>query len=396
MRVVTGIILCTVAASAFAQAPAAFQSHGFLTARAISVEAQPSWTERGFGRFDVGADSAGDRKTENQEVAQLGFDWTPTRWLLIHADGIARHEPSGTVGSRGGLVQAFVDVFNEHLRLRAGSFWLPTSRENVDPMWNSRYTITYSALNSWIGQEVRPIGADVQFSPNFYITAGATAFRGNDTMGTALAARGWTFGNRLSVYNEKIAVPAPDDFTKPIGYDIDHRLGFAERLRIQVPERAMIQFAHIDNRAELEPGYRPPDVPWATRFNVVSAEAGSSSTTTVAAEWARGRTSVGFPGGSFTMDFDTAYILASQKKGKDRWTTRVERFTTKSHNHLRFDFSRESGNAYTVAWLRDLSDHVRSGVEYVRVTGDRQGLAGSGFDTRTGGSTITVELRYGW
>ena len=104
-------------------------------------------------------------------------------------DGLARHEQSGTVGKRAGIVQAYADLSISALRLRAGSFWLPTSRENVDPLWTSRYTITYSALNSWIGQEVRPLGADLQFSPNFYFTMGATAFRGNDTMGTLLASR---------------------------------------------------------------------------------------------------------------------------------------------------------------------------------------------------------------
>ncbi|HSP15258.1 MAG TPA: hypothetical protein VLV78_10950 [Thermoanaerobaculia bacterium] len=395
MRAAAVIIVFTVTASAFAQSTS-FQVHGFLTARAISVESQPSWTEGGFGRFDVGGQAAGNRQTENVQLAQAGFDWTPTRWLLIHADGVARHEPSGTIGSRGGVVQAFADLFTEHLRLRVGSFWFPTSRENVDLMWNSRYTITYSALNTWIGQEFRPVGADVQFSPNFYITGGATAFRGNDTMGTELAARGWTFGNRLTVYNEKIALPPPDDLTKPIGSDIDHRIGFAERLRLQIPERAMVQFAHIDNRAELYPTARPPDIPWATRFNVVSAEAGSTPTTTVAAEWARGRTAVGFPGGSFTMDFDTAYVLASQKRGRDRWTTRIERFSTHAHKRSPYDTSRESGHAYTVAWLRDLSEHLRGGVEYVRVTGDRPGLSGTAFDVRTGGSTITAELRIGF
>ncbi len=392
MRIAAAIVLIMISASAFAQS-SSLQVHGFLTARAISVAAQPSWTEGGFGRFDVGAKDAGDRRTANVEIAQAGFDWTPTRWLLVHADGIARREPDGTIGSRGGLVQGFADLFNEHFRLRAGAFWLPTSRENVDPMWNSRYTITYSALNSWIGQEFRPLGLDFQLSPNFYITAGATAFRGNDTLGTALAARGWTFGNRLTVYNEEIAVPPPDDRTKPIGYDLDHRLGFAERIRVQIPERAMLQFAHIDNRAELESGYHPPNVPWATRFNIISAEAGGTRPTTVAAEWARGSTAVGFPGGSFRMDFDTAYILASRKTGRDRWTTRVERFSTHAHRRSPFDSSRESGHAYTVAWLRDLGEHLRGGLEYVRVTGNRPGLEAAGLDARTGGSTVTAELR---
>ena len=374
MKRIVPALLCTIAASVSAQS---LQFHGFLTAREIYVKAQPSWTTGGFGRFDVGAANADDHRYVNIDVAQLGVDWTPWSWFLVHADGLARKEQSGTIGKHFGLVQAFVDLHTEHLRLRAGNFWLPTSRENVEPLWTSPYTITFSALNTWIGQEVRPIGADLQFSPNFYITLGGTAFRGNDTMGSALAARGWTFGNRLSVYNEVIAdVP---DTTRPIGPEIDHRLGDSERLRLQLPERAMIQFARVDNRSELL--FRtPPDQPWRTKFNVISGDAGAGSPTTLAAEWLYGTTTIGFPGGSFQLRFDTAYALLSHKSGMDRWTARVERFKA----------GREHGHAYTIAWLRETSPHVRSGIEYVRATGN-QPLAP---EPRTGGSTITIELRY--
>ncbi|HEY6844195.1 MAG TPA: hypothetical protein VI391_08510, partial [Thermoanaerobaculia bacterium] len=278
---------------------------------------------------------------------------------------------------RYGMVQAFVDLHTEHLRLRAGEFWLPTSRENVDPLWTSRYTITFSALNSWIGQEVRPLGADLQWSPNFYITLGGTAFRGNDTMGTELADRGWTLGNRLSVYDEIIA--SPPDETRAIGAEIDHRIGDSERLRVQLPERAMIQFTHIDNREQLL-FKKPPDEPWRTKFNIVSAEAGTTSPTTVAAEWAKGTTQIGFPGGSFTLDFDTAYILVSHKMGKDRFTARIEEFKTNA----------ERGHAWTVAWLTEANPHFRSGVEYVHATGNHKGAP----DPRTAGSTVTLEVRY--
>jgi hypothetical protein len=57
------------------------------------------------------------------------------------------------------------------------------------------------------------------------------------------------------------------------------------------------------------------------------------------------------------------------------------------------DGSRENGKALTVAWLRDLSEHVRGGLEYVKVDGDRPGLSSLGLDPRVGGSTITIELR---
>lgn len=368
-------LISLIAASASAQS--SFQIYGFLSAREIYVKSPPSWTTGGFGRFDVGAASADNHRFVNTDVLQLGLDWTPATWLLVHGDGLARKEQSGTVGKHYGLVQAFVDLHSDHLRLRAGEFWLPTSRENIDPLWTSRYTITFSALNSWIGQEVRPLGADLQWSPNFYISLGGTAFRGNDTMGTELSDRGWSLGNRLSVYDEIIA--APDSSTRAIGAEIDHRIGDSERLRLQLPERALIQFTRIDNREKLL-SHKPPEEPWRTKFYIVSGEAGSSSPTTVAAEWAKGTTQIGFPGGSFTLHFDTAYVLVSHKNGKDRFTARIEEFKTNS----------ERGHAWTVAWLTDANEHVRSGVEFVRATGNHNAAP----DPHTGGSTITLEVRY--
>lgn len=393
MRLVAALLLsacCTT--STFAQS-SPFQWHLFLSARETGVKAPPSWTQGGYGRFDVGAESATSTRTLNTDVAQLGLDWTPIRRFLIHADGIARREPPGTVGTRAGLVQAYADLFTEHLRLRAGTFWLPTSRENVDPLWTSRYTITNSALNSWIAQEGRPLGADLQFAPSDYLTIGATAFRGNDTMGTVLAKRGWSLGNRISTYNETIAIPPPDHVTQPIGPDTDHKPGLAERIRLQLPERALLQITHIDNRTELRPG-SPPHTPWQTRFNIVGGEIGSASPTTLAGEWAKGRTTLAFRrAGTFALDFDTAYLLVSRKYGKDRYTMRIERFATRSHLRRPDDGSRENGKALTFAWLRDLSEHVRGGLEYVRADGDRQGLALAGLDARTGGSAITLEFR---
>src|SRR6266705_2788549 len=82
------------------------------------------------------------------------------------------------------------------------------------------------------------------------------------------------------------------------GHDATDRIGDPERLRVQLPERAMIQFARVDNRTQLL--FRnPPDVPWRTHFNVISGDVGASSPTTLAGEWAYGTTTVGFPGGTF-------------------------------------------------------------------------------------------------
>src|ERR1700692_813510 len=204
MRTTLAFLLLRVATAAGAQS--SLQFHGYLAAREIYVNAQPGWLQDGVGRFDVGAASPDDHHLVNVDSAQLGLDWTPSSWFLFHGDGVARHEQSGSGGKRAGIVQAYLEIHNPHWLLRAGEFWLPTSRENTDPLWTSKYTITYSALNSWIAQEVRPNGAARQYPATFCVTLGPTAFRGNDTMGTDLAARGWTLGNYLSTYDEKIPV----------------------------------------------------------------------------------------------------------------------------------------------------------------------------------------------
>src|SRR5262249_46087811 len=127
MRRSMAVIVWMMAASASAQT--SFRTYGFLTLREIYVKSQPSWSTGGWGRFDVGARNADSRKTVNVDVLQLGIDWTPTRWLLLHTDGLARREQSGTVGKRAGFLQAYGDLHTERLRLRAGLFWLPTSLE---------------------------------------------------------------------------------------------------------------------------------------------------------------------------------------------------------------------------------------------------------------------------
>ena len=387
MRKLVAIALVTIALPVLAQT-SSLQIHGYLTGSLIRVDSIRSWTERDYGKFDVGSDASGDSSFRETAQAQVGIDWTPTKWLLVHADGLARREPSGTIGSKAGLIQGYLDLYNEHWRLRAGSFWLPTSRENIDPLWTSPYTISYSALNSWIGQEVRPVGADLQWSPDFYVTAGATVFRGNDTMGTELAARGWTLGNRLTVYNEALPQPFTDETTKPIESDLDHRNGYSGRLRLQLPERALIQFAHIENRSELVPEI-DGQTPWRTRFDVVSASAGASGPTTVAAEYARGATTVAFPGGTFQMNFATVYLLLSHKQGADRFSARVERFTTNGAVYDPGDDTRERGHAVTVAWLHDSGPHLRYGLELARVSAHRT-------DSTPGGSAATAQIRYGF
>ncbi len=397
-----GLLCGAVALSAQAQSPPVFS--GFLTGRTAVVRGQSSWIEGGFGRLDLGAKDAHDSAWRGNAVAQLGADWAPSSWLNLHAQVLGRAEPGTSKGRRAGLVEAFAELHSETWQVRAGQFFLGTSRENIGPLWTSPYTSSFSALNSWIGQEVRPVGVDVQWKPNFYLSGGVTAFRGNDSMGALLAWRGWSVGNRLSTFNE--AVPLPPlfslrtsfrdqraDGTVPFERDLDGRTGFAARLRAQLPERALIQFTRIDNRGDRE--VVRGEYAWRTRFNIVSTQAGTSSPVTALAEYTWGSTGMGPRPVFVQADFYAAYLLVSWHEGSNRFSGRIDRFGTTDRDRVpSLETNTEHGTSWTVAWLHDLHPKLRLATEFTGITGDRIAAQQSGGDPNLDSHSLTLELRY--
>ncbi len=406
------IIVSIVALAASAQAQdKTFSLTGILSGRSVRATGQPSWLDGGFGRLDFGGPGVDQSRTVSQAVGQLGVDWKPSRFFDLHADGLARTRPSGYGGKSSGVVQAYADIrfpigSVDEIQLRAGQFFLPTSRENRGDLWSSPYTINFSAINTWIGQEVRPVGLDLQWKRGFYFTFGATAFKNNDTMGTLLAWRGWTVGNRLSVYDEVLPLPPISSLTKtdffglqrpdgtrPFESDLDGRIGFSGRVRFAVPERGLIQITHLDNRGDHL--RHVGEYSWATRYNQVGAELGNPEATILAAEWISGQTAMGrLDRAHVDVDFRSAYVLLSHKMGRTRFSIRGDTFGTDDEVHAASDAFGEHGHAWTAAWLFDLSSSVRTALELTTITGNRQAAADSGFNPNAKGRTLTAEVRY--
>lgn len=369
--------------------------NGALALRGVSATGPASWLEGGWGRLE-----SGGGREELVADAHLGIDWQ-SEHVGLYVSGTAGR---GAGGTHAGLVEAYVDVRAEsgldEWRLRAGQFFLPTSRENQDDLWQSRYTIAFSAINSWIGEEVRPIGVDLQYrhvtSRGHAMSGAATAFRGNDTMGTLLGWRGWSSGSRLAAHAEVLPLPplsSLDEFfvlqgdgTRPFGRDLDGRTGYSGRLRYALPERASVQYTFVDNRGDR--GLYGDQYAWATHFHHLGAEFGNAGGFTMAAEYLRGRTGMGRRVAFVDAGFDAVYVLASQKRGRNRWSARYERFNTDERDFSVAEVNEEHGQAWTVTWMYDLHEHVRLAAELTQFRGARTGTPGPD------AQNVRLEARY--
>ena len=291
---------------------------------------------------------------------QLGIDWDPSIHYGGHVHFMARNDDDGGRHARFGVVEAYLEQKyfpgEDKIRIMEGAFFLPTSRENVDALWESPYTITPSALNSWMGEEFRPIGIDAAYTWRHAITIGGTAFTGNDTFGALPAGRGWMLRDHWAVLGEHL--PAGFGNYSSVSAETDHRLGWSGRARWS-NDYALVQLTHIDNRGDaLQHGelYN-----WETRFDIASASL-TWNDWNVAAEDGWGPTTINVFGTNYTDDLVAKYLLVSRRLGRHRISIRGDGFQAgESHRH-----------AMTVAWFWSPPGPFRTGVEVMTSGGDHK------------------------
>src|SRR5206468_4696320 len=83
--------------------------------------------------------------------------------------------------------------------VKAGAFFPTISLENDDLGWTSPYTLTPSAINSWIGDELRTIGSEgtLRWKSDFGVLSLTGALTCcNDEAGVLIADRGWAMDDR--------------------------------------------------------------------------------------------------------------------------------------------------------------------------------------------------------
>ncbi len=306
----------------------------------------------GFALLRGASSSSGPLEHERLSAqVQVGLDWTHSPTFGAHVHLLARDDDASRRGTFG-IPEAYLELNlhpgRDRVRLRGGAFFLPTSRENVDALWESPYTITSSALNSWLGEELRPIGIDASWFRR-EIFAGATVFRGSDTFGALPPARGWTLDDHWTLLGEW--VPVDEDYFTSVSAETDDRLGWSARAGWNGP-RLLVQLTHLDNRSDgLEYGelYN-----WGTRFDVIAAEY-TVNDWTFAAESGWGPTFL-IVDQRYTSELRASYLLVSRAWSRTRATVRVDSF----------EVDDADDRAITVAYLWTPVSRVRLGAEVSR------------------------------
>ena len=391
---------------------------GFVRLSAGSIDAAPTFLDGGFGKLVDGGRSGEDNSNAFLGEARLALDWELAAGWGLFLHGVARQDAASRDSSSGsGLLEAFAERRFEgewHLwTLRAGQFFLPASRENVGSLWTSPYTLTLSAMNSWIAEEIRPIGLDLAYTHTFTndhrLQLAGTVFGGNDTSGTLLAWRGFSFHDRPTPTGRFVPLPPFKGFdeqfpkqthegTRAFGSDLDGRPGYAGRARWSAPDnRAVIQATAFLNRGDRD--IHGEEYAWETDFRWLSVETALPAGLRLLGEWGTGTSRMGFaPSGqrsdaAVDISFDTFYLLLTREWGALRATVRYDDFRVEDRDSTALDDNREEGRAWTLALMLPMGEHWRAAVEALDLEADRPAARRSGSPPLDGDS-VRAELRF--
>lgn len=299
-------------------------------------------------------------------------------------------------------------------QIRLGAFYPRLSLENTLPGWRSPYTSSYSAINTWIAEELRATGLELTASrklqglgPNHRLILQGSVFGWNDPAGSLLAWRGWALHERKSRFGDNLPLQPlplnqPDQMfnaqasvVEPFK-EVDNRPGVYGGAEWQVRGKISLKGLYYDNRADPE-ALESGQYAWDTRFLSVGLKLSLSAKTTLLTQWVGGNTAMGpLMSGRHVVDadFDSYYVLLSKKLRKHRFTTRYDHFQVTDRDVITQDDNNESGSGWTLSHRYQWSDQLSVSTEWNQVKTHRPGWAFNGFNTTESENQFQIQLRY--
>jgi hypothetical protein len=260
--------------------------------------------------------------------------------------------------------------------LKLGAFYAPVSLEHRAPGWSNPYTISSSSLNTWVGEELRSIGAayslehlGIAAGERFDYGAQLAAYGWNDPAGVVIALRGFALHDRQTPLFGRIGTFAYGGREQRVIFsEIDDRPGLHAAAWLRTDLGVELHGLRYDNRGD--PTAEKPsidDYAWDTRFNALGVRYDGPRRTALIAQWLDGITRV-TADPAMTWRFDAWFLLLAQDLGAHRIAARYDDFATRqATRYSPGPWSREEGRALTLAWTWRLNDHLEMVTEWLRV-----------------------------
>ena len=381
--------------------------------RLSATSGEESWVDGGFGKLDTSGHGGDVRVTP--QLGAIDLIWQPRFSWSLSATVVGSLQ--GGERTEAGLEQAFVSfkpMRGERLRIsaRAGLMWPSVSLEHEGADWHVRDTITPSAINSWFGEEVRPLAAEVTASTmagEHRLSATAGIFAANDTAGALLTFRGWALHDRTTLAFRRQPLPHLPEaieydqprFTHPL-LDVEpgfaHRPGYYAKLVWQPPVPVRIELFRYDNRADPEAVDDDLEWGWHTQFNHLGIVADLGGHTELKLQALTGRTRMGITednGIWIDNRFRAAFALVSHSFTKGGVAARIDAFDSRQHGSLVDAESNETGWAATLSGHRDFGP-VTAFVELLHVSSDREHPDEVDLAPRQRQTRVQGQLRVRW
>ena len=298
-----------------------------------------------------------------------------------------------------GITEAAVDwrpvpQSRNQQQVRFGAFYPSFSLENGDRGWESPFTYSYSAINTWLGEEIRPIGAEWSmrrrvegFHSNHELKTFAAGFYGNDPAGTLLYWRGWSLHDRQSRLGDELAIPPRPFSTRPQQLEpfreTDHRPGFYGGVEWRYGQRALVQLARYDNRADPF-SFSDGQWGWGTDFNHLAVQVSLPAELGLVVQSMDGTTdwlTAALPNGTRMAisehvhdEFASSFVMLTRTFGAaQRLALRYDTFEIKRPAAVPVLISDE-GDAWTVSYRIELAERFTGGIEWLRIDSRRDVL----------------------
>jgi hypothetical protein len=346
-----------------------------LDARLLTVNGPPPLIAGGLGTLRFGGDESGMRLGRARFAVTQSFG----EMLSVHLDASSWGDHDKIPA---GLTEAYLQLrpyphAGFRLRVKAGAFYAPISLENRTSGWESPYTLSYSAIDSWLAEEVRTIGAEAQLDwlgsrtgHDFDLGAVAGVFGWDDGAGAALAAGGFTLTDRQTVLWGRIGEPGvpPVNSAEPFR-EMDGNAGAYGGLEARYLDRVVLRFLRYDNNAN--PGavdLVSRTVAWNTSFNSAGLRIDGGNGWTGIFQWLKGATYISPQGIDERWPFRASYVLLSKRLGSHTLSARYDKFEVDDASGA--DGSRgdgwQNGHAFTLDYIYQPGARWRYTLEWLR------------------------------